>query len=190
MKDSIKEKLNYYATDIGVYPAANNGVPRTTWQDGWNEWREDSKLNSDWSEEFKKGFIEAEKEYKNNLELYNDWYIKLSVKKEIIDDLLLKNKIDLMVIEGKVTMTLDSSDLFAWGYANFEIVESDDLEDVLKASSDDKWGIEKMLCRKHNMKPQYPIIKRMSEDGEWDKVMQNLPDNEFNISTGWPNQPD
>jgi hypothetical protein len=189
MKDLIKEKLNYYATDIGVYPAANNGVPRTIWEDGWNEWREDSKLNSDWDEEFKKGFIEAEKEYKINIKLYNDWYLSLNNKKEIIDDLFERNIIDLMIIEGKVTMTLNSSDLFAWGYADFEIIEENDLNEVLKASNDGKWGIDKMICRKHNMKPQYPIIKRMAKDGEWDKVMQNLPDNEYNKSVNWPNQP-
>lgn len=189
MKDSIKEKLNYYATDVGIYPASNNGVTRTTWEDGWNEWGLGEVLDNSWDEEFKKGFLMAENEYHINLKMYHDWYISLSAKKEIIDDLLLKNKIDLMIIDGKVTMTLDSSDLFAWGYANFEIVEEKDLEDILKASNDSKWGIEKMLCRKYNMKPQYPIIKSMAESGEWDDGMRNLPDNDYNLKVNWPNEP-
>lgn len=189
MTEEIKEKLNYYAIDVGVYPSANNGVPRTIWEDGWNEWGLGEVLDNSWDNDFKKGFIEAEKEYHSNLKLYHDWYENLNSNKEIIDDLLLKNKIDLMIIDGKVTMTLDSSDLFAWGYADFEMIEEKDLEDILKASKDGKWGIEKMLCRKHNMKPQYPIIKSMAEAGEWDDEMKNLPDNKYNLEVNWPNEP-
>lgn len=189
MIKEIKEILNNYATDIGVYPAVNNQIPRNIWQDGWNKWELGKVIDDNWNEDFKKGFIEAEKEYYSNLKMYHDWYIGLDTKKEIIDELLLKNKIDLMIIEDKVTMSINSSDLFAWGYADFETIEENDLEGVLIASNNGKWGIEKLLCHKYNMKPQYPIIKRMSEAGEWDETMRNLPDNKYNLQVNWPNEP-
>lgn len=189
MTEMIKEILHNYATDVGVYPAANNGTPRNTWQDGWNEWGLGEVSDNSWDEEFKKGFLMAEKEYHANLKLYYDWYNGLNSNKEIINELLERKVIDLMIIEGKVTMTTNSSDLFSWGYADFEIIEENDLSKLLKASKDGRWGIEKMLCQKYNMKPQYPIIKSMAEAGEWDDMMRNLPDNDYNLKTNWPNQP-
>lgn len=189
MTEVIKELLRNYATDVGVYPAANNGLPRTTWQDGWNEWGLGKFVDENWDEEFKKGFLMAESEYHTNLELYHSWYSSLSVYKETVDELLEKGAVDLLIVEGKVTVTTNSSDLFAWGYADFETVEESDLEVVLKASKSGKWGVQKALCKKYNMKPQYPIIKGMAESGEWDDEMKSLPDNNYNLQVGWPNEP-
>lgn len=189
MTETIKDILCNYATDVGVYPSANNGVLRSTWQDGWNEWALDRKIDDEWDEEFKKGFLMAENEYHINLKLYHDWHDNLNAHKEVINELLEREIMQLMIIEDKVTMTVNSSDLFAWGYADFEVIEEEDLEDVLMASKNGKWGIEKMLCQKHNMKPQHPIIRSMAEAGEWDEIMKNLPDNDYNLKTNWPNQP-
>lgn len=98
MKDSIKEKLEYYISDIGIYPAANNGIERSSWQNGWNSFIMEEKINSN-ENDFKDGWEAAKKEYEERSKIINDWYNSLSNHKEIIDDLLEKDILCLTITE-------------------------------------------------------------------------------------------
>ena len=189
MKDSIKQKLDYYISDIGIYPAANNGVERTSWQDGWNSFSMEENLDSN-HDDFKDGWEAAKKEYEERSKIINDWYDSLSEYKEIIDDLLEKDILCLTITEDNtIKMSLNSSDLFAWGYADLEFISNEELALISEASKT-KYGIDKYICKKNNLKPQYPHIWNMYENGEWDQEMEKLKDNEFNTKTGWKNYPD
>ena len=142
---------------------------RTKWQDGWNE--------------------AVIAHTKRTIDIM-DWYKSLDDIKDMVGDLLVKSKLELYFDEGKnkVTMAINSSDIFAWGYSDSEEMTEEDIKSYY-LTSHEKWCDVKWCCKKYNEKPQYPMIWDMHRDGEWDKEMEALPDNKYNEQVGWPQSP-
>jgi hypothetical protein len=193
MKDEIKSLLeNYGANNLDIYPAAWNGIERNEWQDGWNDaaalllTKNEIDL-SDKSVEFINGYNAAILESKEYSISAIEWYNSLDKYQDLIDELLLNEQILLFSnqLPVKIVMVINSSDVFAWGYSDFEEITIDEIPEISEAFKT-KHGIDRWICKKHNSKPQWPLIKQMVETGEWDSEMQNLPDNEYNKSVGWP----
>ena len=196
MKEEIKSFLeNYGANNLDIYPAAWNGIKRNEWQDGWND-AATFLLNkveidlSDKSVEFINGYHAAILESQEYSKSVIMWYNNLNKHRDLIDELLLEEKVLLFNNDDpiKIKMVIDSSDIFAWGYSDFEEITIDDIPEISEAFKT-KYGIDKWVCKKNNSKPQWPLIKNMFEGGEWDSEMENLPDNEFNKLEGWPQSP-
>lgn len=196
MKEEIKILLNNYgANNLEIYPAAWNGIERNEWQDGWNEaatvllTKNEIDLTNK-SVEFIDGYHAAILESQEYSKSALEWYNSLDKHKDLIDDLLLNEKILLFNNEDpiKIIIVIDSSDVFAWGYSNFEEITIDEIPEISEAFKT-KYGIDKWICKKHNSKPQWPLIKQMFEGGEWDSEIENLPDNEYNKKVGWPQTP-
>ena len=196
MKEEIKSFLeNYASNNLDIYPAAWNGIKRNEWQDGWNDAATFllTKVEIDLSNksvEFVNGYNAAildSKEYSINA---IEWYLSLDKHQDLIDDLLLNEQILLFNNDDpiKIIMVINSSDIFACGYSDFEEIDIDEIPKISEAFKT-KHGIDKWICKKHNSKPQWPLIKQMVEAGEWDSEMENLPDNEYNKSVGWPQSP-
>jgi len=81
---------------------------------------------------------------------------------------------------GIVTTALyvNTSDVFAWGYSNFDCADLDEMFDLYKLTrASKKWGSIKWICYKDNLQPQYPIVRDMKLDDAWDEKMENLPKN-------------
>ena len=119
------------------------------------------------------------------------WFFQeeFAVKLLIEEDLLFVNyvpypyyKIDnLPETEQTITLYVNANDIWMWGCADAcHITSQDTLESLCKMHLDDKkWGCTKWCCIQRNMKPQKPIASDMYNDGAWDDVMEQLPDNPF-----------
>lgn len=196
MKEEIKSLLeNYGANNLDIYPAAWNGIERNEWQDGWNN-ATTSLLTkneidlSDKSIKFIDGYNAAILESKEYSISVIKWYNSLDRHTDLIDNLLLNEQILLFSTQLpiKIVMVINSSDIFARGYSDFEEIGVDEIPEISEAFRT-KHGIDKWICKKHKSKPQWPLIKQMFEAGEWDSEMENLPDNKYNKSVGWPQSP-
>lgn len=196
MKEAIKNLLeNYGANNLNIYPAAWNGIERNDWQDGWNDAaasllaKNEIDLN-DKSVEFINGYHAAILESQEYSKSAIEWYNSLDRHQDLIDELLLNEQILLFSnqLPVKIIMVINSSDVFAWGYSDFEEITIDEIPEISEAFRT-KYGIDKWICKKHNSKPQWPLIKQMFEAGEWDSEMEKLPDNEYNKRSGLPQNP-
>ena len=106
------------------------------------------------------------------------------ILQDLIDELLLNEQILLISTQLpiKIIMVINSSDIFACGYSDFEEITIDEIPEISEAFRT-KYGIDRWICKKHNSKPQWSLIKQMFEAGEWDSEMENLPDNKYNRTT-------
>lgn len=159
---SIEAILDVVAQrDMGVYPQSwtQDGVTtkRTEWQDGWNAYA--TKL--------------LEKQIK-----IREWFFDLDEKyQEIVEDMLLEGGLSIIVGDEKVVLTYDTSDLFAWGYADCEAITSLELLDEIYRvwKQHPLWGIEAWHCKRMNEQPQWPVEESMRKSGAWDDEMDALP---------------
>jgi len=72
------------------------------------------------------------------------------------------------------------NDVFAWGCADAEDLLTSEIENLYNLHmKDKKCGAIKWCCIKRNEKPQYPMVKWMEENGSWDEVLENLPENYY-----------
>ena len=89
---------------------------------------------------------------------------------------------DRTVLSEKDTVVLFAivNDIFAWGVADAEPVETeDDLEELINQHLDDpKYGVVEWACRKRDMQPQAPVRDYMKAAGKWTEELDNLPLNE------------
>ena len=71
------------------------------------------------------------------------------------------------------------NDVFAWGGADAEAVESDaDLEELTRLHLDDPtFGVIKWVCRKRKMQPQAPLVELIKTNGGWTEEWESLPPN-------------
>lgn len=81
-----------------------------------------------------------------------------------------------------ITCAVNCNDVFAWGCADAQEFDEDDLKELYRMHMDEKnkhWGSTKWCCKKRNLQPQGPVISKMKEDGVWDKEMKKLKENKF-----------
>lgn len=71
---------------------------------------------------------------------------------------------------------VNCGDVFSWGCADFEPVLMKELPALYRASKE-KYGVTKWCCKRRNLKPQKPILKRMKDAEVWDEEMEALEDN-------------
>lgn len=97
---------------------------------------------------------------------YSNWlrelpeYCKTDVQNLILDGVITLSEDE----EENVTMWVDSSDLFGWGYSNADEIMFSDIPDLMKAleESPDHGGIL-WVCRKFKDKPQKPYYKYFND---------------------------
>lgn len=194
MDEEIKNILFEYAEDeLGIYPISWNGIPRTLWKTGWNDAvigdREiPEHLSDEGLNEYSDGYESALNRIDENKLRFVQWYnVQHPDDKKIFDIFAKEECLHLLTNEkDEIVMTVNTSDIFSWGYANADIVSFDDLREIYKLKKQSLyWAIVKWKCFKENIKPQYPLIWDMYQDGEWDEKMMNLKDNEYNTRVGW-----
>lgn len=77
-----------------------------------------------------------------------------------------------------IAVACNCNDVFAWGCADAEQVNHEDLEALYRAwLSDERWGPTKWCIRRRNQKPQGPVEKLMREAGVWDAEMDAIGEN-------------
>lgn len=78
----------------------------------------------------------------------------------------------------RTSLNVNCNDIFAWGCADAETINYEDIESVYRAwRSDETWGTAKWCAFKRNQKPQQPVIEAMKKDGAWDDTMEKLGEN-------------
>lgn len=170
MKPEIREVLNDIIDDnIGIYPQSTNDKSRTEWQDGWNACAmRFSELNT----------------------MITTWHDNLDESIRILlDPLLIAEHVSAELNGDEIQLTYNTSDIFAWGYSDFAILEYSELKVFTACMANRKYGISRYTCLKAGEKPQYPIIWDMHEAGEWDDIMEGLSDNSYNVHVGWDQTP-
>lgn len=80
-----------------------------------------------------------------------------------------------------VILWVNVSDIFVWGYAEGEDLETDvELEQLYGyCVKYGKWGAAVWACLKRNEKPQGPVERLMKKDGAWPDVLDSLPENHY-----------
>lgn len=79
--------------------------------------------------------------------------------------------------DGKVIVSVNCNDLFAWACADSEDVTPEELPAVIAARKTGTWGTDAWVCKRRNQKPQPPVVKMMKENGVWDEDMESLGTN-------------
>ena len=119
--------------------------------------------------------------------VFEDFFIPVTnTTKKVFDEegfieyLIKQGDAIMFVGKNSVTVELNSSDIFAWGYAASEPIEYDEIPNIFKHYSENtKTGIIKWICLKYNEQPQAPIKKYMIENGGWDLELDSLPKNKY-----------
>ena len=97
----------------------------------------------------------------------------------LIEEYLWPSTIETKEGHMATTLLVNTSDVFAWGYANADFADLHEMEDLYKLTREDrKWGSIKWICYKDNLQPQYPIVRDMKAAGAWCDKMEALPKNE------------
>lgn len=175
MNSDIKLAINYRArSSMGVYPQSyiSDGVtiPRNEWQNGWNAY----------GQELLKREIEITK-----------WYDDLnSVSRQKIDEMIVGDAVSISFEDNKLLLTFNTSDLFAWGYANWDEITPEMLGPLYAAWKEDgESGMCVWWCKRENMKPQWPVEENWRKRGLWDDELEALPANKYDEAIGrWKNK--
>ena len=82
-------------------------------------------------------------------------------------------------IPSKALFSVNANDVFAWGCADSEFIESEDELWKLAefVAGDEKYGDLRWLCWKRQSQPQPPLIERLREAKAWDDFFESLPAN-------------
>lgn len=155
---------------MGIYPQKNCGIDRTEWQNGWNA------FSLEQSDKRCKVF---------------DWFKSLPEwKQSMISEMLVADALLLQFDKETVDVYFLTSDLFAWGYANWDKIEDDEMLKILY-STWQRQGIEGMLawwCKHEKEKPQWPVEELWRKSGVWDEELEALPDNKYDAKVRWKTQ--
>lgn len=115
--------------------------------------------------------------YEHDGEIYYEEGDMLAIL--LIEEHIITGNIETDSGQRTTVLYVNTSDVFAWGYANADCADLSEMEDLYKLTREDpKWGSIKWICFKDNLQPQYPIIRDMKIDGMWDEKMENLPKND------------
>lgn len=102
------------------------------------------------------------------------------VKENVLAVLLLEGLVfvnDWEVDEGYTTVIyVNANDVFMWGCGDATVIGQDELGEFYKMSRKN-YGDIKWICKKRNLQPQTPLIKRIKEAGCWDDEFESLPKN-------------
>lgn len=106
------------------------------------------------------------------------------VKENVLAVLLLEGLVfvnDYEVDDGEYTTVIyvNANDVFMWGCADATTITQDELEEFYKMSRNE-YGDIKWICKKRNIQPQSPLIKRIKDAGCWDDEFESLPKNIHN----------
>ncbi len=146
-KDEYLRLLSYPIAleNLGVYCAAvtdkdGNTTERTEYGNGWNA--HGSKLLED---------VTKVKKFLNEL------------PPEVLD-LVIKEVMDIYIRGELVELTVNSSDLFGWGYSDCEEVKTEDMPQLMQALEDSpNHGGILWVCRKYKQSPQKPYYKYFND---------------------------
>lgn len=68
--------------------------------------------------------------------------------------------------DQKLAIYVNCNDVFAWGLADGELLESKDIEEVWKIWKKDGWpGLNFWCCKKRNQLPQAPVLRDLEKAG-------------------------
>lgn len=146
IRDAVDESM-------GVYCAEFNGIKRTPWQDGWNAYGE---------------------ELLERRIAVDEWFKALPDEDaNIIGEMITADALSIDVDKDrKVHICFDTSDLFAWGYADREEITSPDMLRQVYAAFQrhPTWGICAWWALEQKTKPQKPVEKKLRDACLWDDV--------------------
>jgi hypothetical protein len=67
------------------------------------------------------------------------------------------------------SLNVNTNDVFAWGCADAETINLNELKDVYDHyRKDPVWGTAVWACKRNNMLPQKPVYERIQKAGIWD----------------------
>jgi hypothetical protein len=138
--------------NIGIYPQAVSGGPnayekRSERQEGWND------------------CATAQCENREKIEA---WFEALpSEHKALIEDLLLTERLSLLVKSDVIFLYVNCSDTFYWGCSDLERIEFDDLPSLMECYSLSRRGGELWCARKRKMRPQTASYEECYPPSEW-----------------------
>lgn len=109
-------------------------------------------------------------------EEFDDYYYQ-----ECIIQLLNESKIRLQWVKNFLSISVDCSDVFAWGVADSEPVDSEiELEELYNLCVKYPMGETIWCCVKVKQKPQGPMEKLMREKNSWPaEIMDQLEENHY-----------
>lgn len=175
MKTEINQLLDGAAQDsMGIHCAGvtdKNGVftPRGDYGNGWNASYSNEPLDNT-SEEWIRGYNAQTTEVTRRKQVCRDWFNSLSEEtKQLLPNLLDNGTLWLHFDGDQVTMEVNCNDLFYWGCADSEDITIEELPALAREGST-LW-----CCKKRNLRPQVPIVKRMKESGEWTEEFEAFP---------------
>lgn len=84
--------------------------------------------------------------------------------------------------EYTTAVYVNASDIFMWGCADAQAIDSSDNEspsEIIELyklwKEHDQWGAVKWLALKRNLQPQSPVIDLMKKANYWDDSLDSLP---------------
>lgn len=134
--------------NCGVYPQAVHGnggyEKRTEKMDGWNDCS--SSITGD-------------------MLRIGEWINSIPAEqKDAITDLLLEDRIILMVREEAIYLAVNCNDLFFWACADMEEIQQSELSELIDClSMSPANGGLLWCCRKRKMRPQWAYYKYFNE---------------------------
>lgn len=163
--------LESIESSMGIYPQTTNGKPRTEWQDGWNAYGKE---------------LSAKK-----IKVLN-WFEKLPKNHQsMISEMLIVEDIFIQDTDSGPASFFLTSDLFAWGYADWERIDGEEMLKTIYSVWKEKGssGISAWWCKHENEQPQWPVEKRWRENGVWDDELEKLPHCKYDENIGrWKNK--
>ncbi len=82
--------------------------------------------------------------------------------------------------EKTVSLAVNCNDIFTWGCADAEDLPLNQVEPLYEmVLKHPKWGSSIWCCLQRNEQPQAPVARAMKEAGEWDEIMEKLPENGY-----------
>ena len=103
------------------------------------------------------------------------------------------NQFEVVVLDGEVVeVYFLTSDLFAWGYADWEAIADDEMLGNLHGvwKSRGVAGMQAWWCKKQEQKPQWPVEEAWRKSGVWDAELEALLECEYDVAIGrWKDHP-
>jgi len=130
------------------------------------------------NEEYEDGNITVEWEYDGDKEFEQE--LALSVL--LLEKIVFINNFWWMKDWSKeqksgFSINVNCNDVFAWGAADAENLEFEELEDLFKHYKKDKhWGSSVWCIKKRGYLPQKPVYEAIQKEGIWNLDEMNLKD--------------
>lgn len=158
--DSLKLELailHAARRSMGVYPEAiitkgDSVKERTEWQNGWNAYGE------------------------AHLDRVSKLTRCVATMDHRMREMLCDGTAEVMFKDGEPILVFNTSDLFAWGYADAEDITQDNIGPLYEAwRAQGITGLLKWKCKQEGHRPQKPFEQQWREEGLWDDELERLP---------------